>query len=607
MQESDEQGAWTLPPGRYLKERPPQYQLPARPLSRYLAMKDGTRLALDLYLPQSVPAKLPTILLLTPYYRRFALAPDAPPGTEPSPNAGRWRDLFVPRGYALVVVDVRGSGASFGTRDAFRSPRERSDYHAIAEWIAGEDWSNGRIGATGISYVGAAADFLASTGHPAVRAIAPISAVWDTYADHYYPGGILLDRLAGEYDHLMQALDRDRREALAPFAYFRDPNYRGPQPVDDDPGATARDQAVAGHGANFRMPSFIAEFPFRDSALPYDPSFTPSSFSPCGFADGIPPDIAVFSISGWMDGAGYANGTIARFLTLPNPKRHLLLGPWDHGARIDVSPWRKSPLPQFPLAGALLRFFDHYLADRPNGLEEEKRLHYFSMHAEKWLTSDTWPPLEGTRQFFPDADGALSSAPGIGGIDTHKADFTAGTGANTRYERLAGVDVREYYPDWAEKSRSMLHYVSAPLADIAEMTGHAVLSLRLSASEPDAGLFAYLSEIEADGTIRYVTEGVLRALHRAERPAPANYRAAWPWHSHARADAAPLVPGVPVSLRIVFLPVSWTFSAGSRVRLSLAGADSDHFAQVPHGRPPLLEIHRAGSMLALPWRSAALN
>ena len=55
--------------------------------------------------------------------------------------------------------------ASFGTRDSFRSPREREDSREIADWIVAQSWSNGVIGATGISYVGAAADFLASTGH----------------------------------------------------------------------------------------------------------------------------------------------------------------------------------------------------------------------------------------------------------------------------------------------------------------------------------------------------------------------------------------------------------------------------------------------------------
>ena len=196
MSDGNDEAAWHLPPGRYLASRPPRHCLPERPLSRYHPMEDGCRLALDLYLPMGAPERVPAIVLLTPYYRRFALSADAPAGTEPSPNAGRWRDLFVPRGYALVVVDVRGSGASFGTRDAFRSPRERADFQVVAEWIAAQNWSNGRIGATGISYVGAAADFLASTGHPAVRAIAPISAVWDTYIDHYNPGGLLLDRLS---------------------------------------------------------------------------------------------------------------------------------------------------------------------------------------------------------------------------------------------------------------------------------------------------------------------------------------------------------------------------------------------------------------------------
>ena len=64
--------------------------------------------------------------------------------------------------------------ASFGTRDSFRSPRERDDTSEIADWIVAQPWSNGAIGATGISYVGAAADFLATTGHPAVKAIAPL-------------------------------------------------------------------------------------------------------------------------------------------------------------------------------------------------------------------------------------------------------------------------------------------------------------------------------------------------------------------------------------------------------------------------------------------------
>ncbi len=140
-------------------------------------MHDGCRLAIDAYVPQSkagtsAPQRFPTLLFLTPYYRRFKLKPGG--SGEVNPNTGKFRDFFVPRGYAVVVVDVRGTGASFGTRDSFRSPREREDSREIADWIVAQPWSNGAIGATGISYLGAASDFLASTGHPAVKAIAPL-------------------------------------------------------------------------------------------------------------------------------------------------------------------------------------------------------------------------------------------------------------------------------------------------------------------------------------------------------------------------------------------------------------------------------------------------
>ena len=148
----------------------------------------------------------------------------------------------------------------------------------------------------------------------------------------------------------------------------------------------------------------------------------------------------------------------------------------------------------------------------------------------------------------------------------------------------------------------MLSWTSAALERAGLLAGHAVLTLRLAADRKDCAVHAYLSEVEADGTVRYVTEGMLRALHRKEREPPSVYRATWPWRSYARADAAPLVPGEPVTLRFALLPTAWRFAAGSRIRLSIAGADTDHFGQVPHGSPPCLIVHRGGTALALPWR-----
>jgi putative CocE/NonD family hydrolase len=608
MSDSDRHGnAWTVSPSQYFAARKAEFGLPERPRSQYLTMRDGCRIAIDVYLPQApngpTSGRYPTILILTPYYRRFALREGATT-SEASPSAGRYRDLFVPRGYALVVVDVRGTGASFGTRDSFRSPVEREDYREIADWIADQPWSDGRIGATGISYVGAACDFLASTGHKAVKAVAPLFAVWDTWGDHYYPGGLLLKELAKTYDELMVALDHDRRELLPKFAYFKDPDFAGPAPVDDDGDGALRRAAIAQHLANFRMPDFITEFRCKDDTLPYDPEFSSSAFSPYHYASGTKPDVAVYSISGWMDGAGYANGAVARFLSLPNPRKHLLLGPWDHGARINVSPWRAGVVPEFPLLAEVLRFFDQYLMQRDAGLEREAPIHYFSLHDEEWRAAASWPPVTASRSFFLAEGGGLQDAPPAAGQDAYQVDFAGGTGFHTRYERLAAIDVRQYYDDWHGRDAAMLCYSSAPLERDILVAGHPVVSLHLAADQADVALHVYLEEVETDGRCRYVTEGMLRALHRKEAPSPAHHRTTWPFRSFARSDAAPLTPSQPALLRFALLPTAWTFRRGSRLRLAIAGADSDHYGQVPHGRPPGLRILSGGttaSAIELPW------
>ncbi|SEP22735.1 hypothetical protein SAMN02990966_04500 [Rhodospirillales bacterium URHD0017] len=590
MPDRDDLGsAWKVPPSRYLASRPAEHRVGA-PSSVYVGMADGCRLAVDVILPDGDASKRwPTVLILTPYVRRFQLTTGS--NVEPSPNSYKYRDMFVPRGYAVVVVDARGTGASFGTRDSFRSPRERADYKEIADWIVAQPWSDGRIGATGISYLGAACDFLASTGHKAVKAIAPLFAVWDTWADNYYPGGMLIKKLALTYDELMVALDHDRRDLRKKFSYFADPALQGPMPVDDDKdGALAR-EAVKGHLANFRMPDFMGEFKFRDDALPYDPSFTSAAFGPYNYLDEMPKDVAVYAISGWMDGAGYANGTLSRYLTLPNAERRVMLGPWDHGARVNASPWRGRVEPELPVLGEVLRFFDQHLAGRDTGLADEQPIHYFAMHAEEWRAAASWPPVKGSRQLFTAPDHRLAKSPSDATTSSsYQADFSIGSGAQTRYERIAGIDATAYYADWTERERGLLSFTTEPLAAPLEIAGHPVVSLWIASSEPDAAVFVYLSEVEADGTARYVTEGLLRAIHRAEAPAPKNYRTTWPWRTFARKDARPMPIGEPQLLRFALLPTAWRFAAGSRIRLSIAGGDADHFVQTPHGRPPLLTV-----------------
>ena len=604
MPDNDLRGnSWKVPPSLYLQRRPATNGIPA-PKSLYLTMQDGCRIAADIYLPPE-DKRYPTIFIQTPYYRRFAVAAEAQ-NVEAAPNIAKFRDMFVPRGYAMVVVDVRGTGASFGNRDSFRSPRERHDAVEIADWIVSQPWSDGKIGATGISYLGAASDFLASTGHPAVKAIAPLFSVWDTYLDNYYPGGILLTNLAAVYDTLMQALDQDQRHLLKQFVYYSDPNFRGPRPVDDDCDGAQCKAAVAGHGENFRMPEFMRGLSLRNEPLPGRPDLSSASISPSTYASGVSEDVAVYSVSGWMDGAGYANGAVGRYLTLPNRNKYLLLGPWDHGARINVSRWRAGETPEFNILAEILRFFDEYLLGQDTGIKNEDPVHYFSMHDERWHASAAWPPVPPDEaQLFLGQDRTLSSGNKGSGEEKYEVDFNSGTGQFTRYERIAAIDSREYYTDWQGRDRLMMNFDSPVLAQAAELTGNGTASLWVASDQPDFAVHAYISEVLPDGQVFYVTEGLLRALHRAETPPPPNYRATWPFHPCTRSAAKPMPINEPQQLQFALLPISWTFQAGSRIRLSIAGTDKDHCERIPAQGPVAINVLRGEkypSRISLPLK-----
>lgn len=603
--------AWNVSPGRYAEARPAPWSIGA-PKSQYLAMRDGCKLALDVYLPQAADGTrtaqaFPVIAIMTPYYRRFRVTED---GVEPAPNIAIYRDFFVPRGYALVALDVRGSGASFGRRDAFRSPKERGDYLELADWIASQPWCNGSIGATGISYLGAASCFLGSTGHPAVKAIAPLFAVSDTYSDHVFPGGIMCKTVTSNYDDLIHALDWDQRNELKAYAYFNDPRYAGPAPVDDDSQGELVRQAIEEHKDSFILRDMVAEMSFREEGCLHDPELHSGACSPYWYLSEVAGKVAVYSVSGWYDGSAFVHGSISRFLTLKGPDDRLLLGPWDHGARTNGSPWRTPgrSAPEFSILSEVLRFFDHHLAGMQTGLEEESAVHYFCTHAEEWRSSLQWPPFSSMQTWHLQKEGLAAQGSENAETVEFQTRFTISSGRNSRFERLSAQPIVDYYRDWPEHEAQMLSFVSAPLPNEIELAGHMLLELTLSSSEGDGAIFAYLSELDADGKLTYISEGCLRLAHRQVSTPAENYRSVWPFRTYSRADAKRMTPNVMETVQIAILPIAWRLSAGSRLKLSLSGADSEHFQQVPHGRPPRYTLQIGGAQgckLRLPIASTS--
>src|SRR5258706_3741258 len=158
------------------------------------------------------------------------------------------------------------------------------------------------------------------------------------------------------------------------------------------------------------------------------------------------------------------------------------------------------------------------------------------MREERWRAVSQRSQHDRTTELFLAGDGRLAVQPGVAGEDRYQVDFTLATGPHTRYGRLAAFDVRDYYTDWNGRDARMLCYTSEPLAADQELSGHPCVTLHLTANEADAAVHVYLEDVAPNGTCRYVTEGMLRALHRKERAAPDHHQVVGPFHSFARAD-----------------------------------------------------------------------
>ena len=172
------------------------------------------------------------------------------------------------------------------------------------------------------------------------------------------------------------------------------------------------------------------------------------------------------------------------------------------------------------------------------GLEQEAPVHYFALHEERWHAADTWPPPATAQSLYLAPRRSLADAPAAPASDSYATSFAFGTGNLTRYERIAALDTRDYYADWHGRDEALLVYSSEPLRQPQALAGHALVTLWLEADQPDAAIHVYLEEVEADGRCRYVTEGMLRALHRKTAPCPDNHKTTWPWRTFARGDAA---------------------------------------------------------------------
>jgi hypothetical protein len=587
--------------------------------SRYLTMRDGTKIAIDVWsAPGMRERRSPTLIHQTRYWRRTAIR--FPFSLFRSPldlqgPVGEFKRKMLAAGYVWVDVDTRGSGASFGSRPWDYSPDEVRDGGEIIDWIARQTWSNGRVASVGVSYPGSTAEFAIINRSPALGASVVISAPFDQYQDILAPGGIPLTFYMAEWGRLTGLLDRNKIPGASTLVNIASP---GVAAVDGDMLGRRRAAAVREHRDNYAFQELLG-LTFRDD-LPIEAghgasegrlraqaqsyAWLESRFGPDFRRRGI--DLAsahaylddlkaapgpVYTVAGWFDGT-YANAAARRFRSRGHPGDRLLLGPWDHSYR-NISPYSGGSVSGFDIIGEMAKFLDGTIGANRAPLADQARVHYYTMGAERWRAAPTWPPPSTPTRYPLAAGRRLDPAPPRSAEATeYRVDFEASTGRHSRYDTLLGRALSRPYPDRRDQASRLATFDGPPLADPVEVTGHPVADLWFTSTATDGAVFVYLEDVWPDGRVTYVTEGMLRALHRAEMSGGDGTWQPGPYRSFRRADARPIVPGEPFRMRFALLPTSYTFLPGHRIRISIAGADAAHFARIPadEGVSPILRI-----------------
>ena len=573
--------------------------------SDYLSKRDGTRLAYDLLLPSrdGRPARepLPVLFALTSYLRASQMVREGRVlhaeffGLNWMARAYLWtaarlsgggyvadqtkRDPWLVRmlehGYAVVVVELSGTGASEGTvQPAFRLIAEEA--REVLDWIAGQPWCNGRIGMFGKSFVGMTQYAAASTGHPGLKAIFPCSASLDMCRTLVYPGGIFntgFNRLLSESTGILETLI---------------------VPVDSDAGGKELARILEERRKGFSLDQ-SSERGFRRSPYGDSPSSHPLGarlWEDMGLytlldavrASGVP----VYNMGGWLD--IFTRDTLLWHRNLSAPRR-LTVCPLDH-SRIG----RKGG--ELDFGSEARQWFDYWLKDIDTGIMDEKPVRYRVMGApadRAWRTAETWPPPEVRPvRFYCGSDGhgkggLIRRRPEAGEAgDEYTIDYSATTGPQSRWSAIMRPC---RYPDMADNDGKALTYTTPPLSGDIEITGAPVVHVWMVGRTGDLDLFAYLEAVDERGRSSYITEGQLRASRRALAEAPYD-NMGLPFHRGFQEDVQPLPEERPVEMVFDLLPTSIRIRRGRRIRLALAGADRDNFETPAVAPPPTIRVLR---------------
>ncbi len=608
----------------------------------YLTTRDGTQLSIDVHPPNSpagepglpgsihLPsfpiAGVPTPSYTPPYptiieYSGYGYANPAGPENGIAVLANLM-------GFAVVDVNMRGTGCSGGAFDFFEKLQNLDGYDVI-ETIAHQPWVLGnKVGMLGISYGGISQLFTAQTQPPDLEAIAPLSVI-DATATTLYPGGIRNDGFA-------VAWAAERQQNAEPASPGHGQAWATKQ-IEEGDTTCAANQDMHGEAANL-MEKIEANSTYNPSvADPLDPvtfvkKITVPTFLACQWEDeqtgGHCADLAQHFTGTSHKWFTFTNGAhidsldpatynrlydflelyVAHQAPLLNsavvkasapvvyqeamglPKGDLITLPSDP---IQTQPTYESALAAFEALPEIRVLFDNGAGTSPTG---------------STTAGDPYPGFESSFAKFPipgtkaqswyfGPGGALNpQPPAAEGVDTYTSDASATPltdySSNTGGGGLWG-NASQWEYNWVQNpAGSAVSYVSAPLSANTTAVGGGAVKLWVKSSTPDVDLQATVSEVRPDGNETFVQDGWERASERKLATTAKNIlkqkpTLLQPIPTMLASDVEPMPSDqfVPVTIPLYFQ--GHAYRAGSRIRVTISAPNGTQpIWSFSHTQPP---------------------
>ncbi len=516
-----------------------------------IPMRDGAALATDLYMPlglarDTYPDGVPVILVCTPYNK------------DKEEPVGRWRDCFLSHGYAFAVQDMRGFYAS--ARASRGSPRHY-DGHDTVEWLAGQQWCNGKVGMMGYSHLGAVQYETAVTAPLHLACAIPAQAPGNYYTDAYFPPKF---RKAD-----METIFRGR--------------------------FTSRTAQLIRRRIRKRESREIEQFniPMIHGAGWYD-----------FYTEGA---IEMFRAC-QRDGGRRARG-----------QQKLLIGPWGHGVLQEEAPRTPLKLPgglAYPPNSKLdwqnevwLPWFDHWLKGESTGVLDRPAVKYYLMGdvddpdapGNRWLEADDFPPPSTPVPYFVHPDRSLQVEPPRAEVDSISYRYDPADPVPTVGRFHPRVPVKGPYDQSPVEERpDVLVFTSTALDAPLAIVGQVWAKLWVASDQVDTDFTAKLTDVYPDGRSMLFCDSIVKARYR---------------NTYLKEE--PLTPGQIYQIEIDLGYIALVLAPGHRLRLAISSSNFDRFDINPNTGEPygdhvltrslLNERLRAGSLPGRPEHTKALT